>query len=55
MTTSSATRYALLLRGVNVGAVHLGMTDPPTVPTDAGSAEVRTVSANDNVLLGSAG
>jgi len=45
------TRYAALLRGVNVGGVNLKMADVATALADAGLAEVRTILATGNVTL----
>ena len=47
------TRYALFLRGVNVGGVNLKMAEVATTLTAAGFSEVRTLLASGNVLLGS--
>lgn len=48
------TRYALFLRGVNVGGINLKMADVAAALTGAGFAEVRTLLASGNVLLESA-
>ena len=45
------TKYAVFLRGVNVGGVNLKMADVVTALTDAGFAAVRTILASGNVLL----
>lgn len=45
------TRYALFLRGVNVGGVNLKMADVSAALTGAGFSEVRTLLASGNVLL----
>lgn len=45
------TRYAVFLRGVNVGGVNLKMADVATVLTDAGFDAVKTILASGNVLL----
>ena len=45
------TKYAVLLRGVNVGGVNLKMAEVATALTDAGFAAVRTILASGNVLL----
>lgn len=45
------TRYAALLRGVNVGGVNLKMADVARAFTDAGFTDVTTVLASGNVLL----
>lgn len=45
------TRYAVFLRGVNVGGVNLKMADVAAALTDAGFGAVRTVLATGNVLL----
>ena len=45
------TRYAALLRGVNVGGVNLKMADVASVLTDAGFTDVKTILASGNVLL----
>ena len=45
------TRYAALLRGVNVGGVNLKMADVARVLTDAGFTDVKTILASGNVLL----
>jgi uncharacterized protein (DUF1697 family) len=45
------TRYAVFLRGVNVGGINLKMADVATTLTDAGFSAVRTVLASGNVLL----
>ncbi|OBG39645.1 DUF1697 domain-containing protein [Mycolicibacter heraklionensis] len=47
------TRYALFLRGVNVGGVNLKMAEVAATLTAAGFAEVRTLLASGNVLLDS--
>jgi uncharacterized protein (DUF1697 family) len=49
------TRYALFLRGVNVGGINLKMADVATALTDAGFTAVRTVLATGNVLVESSG
>ncbi|OSC40053.1 DUF1697 domain-containing protein [Mycobacterium decipiens] len=48
------TKYAVFLRGVNVGGVSLKMAEVATALTDAGFANVRTILASGNVLLESA-
>lgn len=45
------TRYALFLRGVNVGGINLKMVEVASALTDAGFAQVRTILATGNVLL----
>ncbi|QZA08881.1 DUF1697 domain-containing protein [Mycolicibacter heraklionensis] len=45
------TRYALFLRGVNVGGVNLKMAEVAATLTAAGFTEVRTLLASGNVLL----
>jgi uncharacterized protein (DUF1697 family) len=45
------TRYAALLRGVNVGGVNIKMADVATAFTDAGFTDVKTILASGNVLL----
>jgi uncharacterized protein (DUF1697 family) len=45
------TRYAALLRGVNVGGVNIKMADVATAFTDAGFSDVKTILASGNVLL----
>lgn len=45
------TTYAVFLRGVNVGGVHLKMAEVATALTDAGFGAVRTILATGNVLL----
>ncbi|CDO90128.1 pyridoxamine 5-phosphate oxidase [Mycobacterium triplex] len=45
------TKYAVFLRGVNVGGVNLKMADVAAALTDAGFGAVRTVLATGNVLL----
>lgn len=45
------TRYALFLRGVNVGGVTLKMADVRTALTEAGFERVTTVLASGNVLV----
>jgi uncharacterized protein (DUF1697 family) len=45
------TRYAALLRGVNVGGVNLKMADVAKAFTDAGFSDVKTILASGNVLL----
>lgn len=45
------TRYALFLRGVNVGGVNLKMGDVATALRDAGFAQVRTVLASGNAVV----
>ena len=48
------TRFAALLRGVNVGGVNLKMADVARTLTDAGFTDVKTILASGNVLLTSA-
>ena len=45
------TRYAALLRGVNVGGVNLKMAEVAKSFTEAGFTEVKTILASGNVLL----
>jgi uncharacterized protein (DUF1697 family) len=45
------TKYAVFLRGVNVGGVNLKMAEVAAALTDAGFAAVRTILASGNVLL----
>jgi uncharacterized protein (DUF1697 family) len=45
------TRYAALLRGVNVGGVNVKMADVATAFTEAGFTDVKTILASGNVLL----
>jgi uncharacterized protein (DUF1697 family) len=45
------TKYAVFLRGVNVGGVNLKMAEVATALTDAGFSAVRTILASGNVLL----
>ncbi len=45
------TKYAVFLRGVNVGGVNLKMAEVATALTDAGFTAVRTILASGNVLL----
>lgn len=45
------TRYAALLRGVNVGGVNLKMAAVAEAFTDAGFTDVMTILASGNVLL----
>ncbi|MCV7411662.1 pyridoxamine 5-phosphate oxidase [Mycobacterium florentinum] len=45
------TKYAVFLRGVNVGGVNLKMAEVATALTDAGFSAVRTILATGNVLL----
>ncbi|WP_022883470.1 DUF1697 domain-containing protein [Glaciibacter superstes] len=47
------TRYAALLRGVNVGGINLKMADVKTVFENAGLENVKTVLASGNVLFDS--
>ncbi|WP_409436786.1 DUF1697 domain-containing protein [Mycobacterium sp. SMC-14] len=47
------TRYALFLRGVNVGGVNLKMAEVAATLTAAGFSEVRTLLASGNALLDS--
>ncbi len=47
------TTYAAFLRGVNVGGVNLKMAEVATALANAGFANVRTILASGNVLLGS--
>jgi uncharacterized protein (DUF1697 family) len=47
------TRYAALLRGVNVGGINLKMTDVAAVFTTIGLDNVKTVLASGNVLFDS--
>jgi uncharacterized protein (DUF1697 family) len=48
------TRFAALLRGVNVGGINLKMTDVAAVFTELGLENVKTVLASGNVLFDSA-
>lgn len=43
-------RYALFLRGVNVGGIRIAMADVAATLTDAGFTAVRTVLASGNVV-----
>ena len=45
------TKYAVFLRGVNVGGVNLKMAEVSAALTDAGFTAVRTILASGNVLL----
>ncbi len=45
------TRYAVFLRGVNVGGVNLKMTEVAAALCDAGFSAVRTVLASGNMVL----
>jgi uncharacterized protein (DUF1697 family) len=45
------TRYAMFLRGVNVGGVNLKMAEVAAALTEAGFTAVRTVLASGNVTL----
>ncbi|WAC92809.1 DUF1697 domain-containing protein [Mycobacterium sp. Aquia_213] len=45
------TKYAVFLRGVNVGGVNLKMAEVSAALTDAGFTAVRTILATGNVLL----
>ncbi len=47
------TRYALFLRGVNVGGVNLKMAEVAAALTEAGFGAVRTLLASGNVLVDS--
>jgi uncharacterized protein (DUF1697 family) len=47
------TRYAALLRGVNVGGVNLKMAEVAAAFTEAGFTEVKTILASGNVLFDS--
>ena len=47
------TRYAALLRGVNVGGVNLKMAEVAHALADAGFTNVKTILASGNVLLDS--
>ncbi|MCV7280307.1 DUF1697 domain-containing protein [Mycolicibacterium flavescens] len=47
------TRYAVLLRGVNVGGVNLKMAEVASTFESAGFTGVRTILASGNVLLDS--
>jgi uncharacterized protein (DUF1697 family) len=47
------TRYAALLRGVNVGGVNLKMADVAATFSDAGFGNVKTILASGNVLFDS--
>jgi uncharacterized protein (DUF1697 family) len=47
------TRYAALLRGVNVGGVNLKMAEVAAAFTDAGFGGVKTILASGNVLFDS--
>lgn len=53
VTIAQMARYAVFLRGVNVGGVNMKMADVAAALTGAGFAEVRTVLASGNVLLDS--
>src|SRR5689334_16427823 len=46
-------RYAVLLRGVNVGGVNLKMAEVAKALTEAGFDKVKTILASGNVLLDS--
>ena len=48
------TRYAVFLRGVNVGGVNLKMADVATTFRQAGFDDVKTLLASGNVVLSSA-
>ncbi|GBG39495.1 DUF1697 domain-containing protein [Mycobacterium montefiorense] len=45
------TKYALFLRGVNVGGINLKMAEVAAALTDAGFTAVRTILASGNVAL----
>ncbi|OBK50474.1 DUF1697 domain-containing protein [Mycobacterium kubicae] len=45
------TKYAVFLRGVNVGGVNLKMAEVAAALTDAGFTAVRTILATGNVVL----
>ena len=45
------TKYAVFLRGVNVGGVNLKMADVAAAMSDAGFGNVKTILASGNVLL----
>ncbi len=45
------TRYAVLLRGINVGGIRMKMADLADAITALGYTDVRTVLASGNVLL----
>lgn len=47
------TRYAALLRGVNVGGVNLKMAEVTAAFTEAGFTDVKTILASGNVLFDS--
>ncbi len=47
------TRYAVFLRGVNVGGVNLKMAEVADALTEAGFTAVKTILASGNVLLDS--
>jgi uncharacterized protein (DUF1697 family) len=47
------TRYAALLRGVNVGGVNLKMAEVAAAFSDAGFTNVKTILASGNVLFDS--
>ncbi|WP_285033384.1 DUF1697 domain-containing protein [Mycolicibacterium sp. lyk4-40-TYG-92] len=47
------TRYAVFLRGVNVGGVNLKMADVAAAFRDAGFDEVKTLLASGNIVLSS--
>jgi uncharacterized protein (DUF1697 family) len=47
------TRYAALLRGVNVGGVNLKMAEVAAAFTEAGFTSVKTILASGNVLFDS--
>lgn len=47
------TRYAMFLRGVNVGGVNLKMADVAKALSEAGFSDVKTILASGNVLLDS--
>src|SRR6201992_1607662 len=50
-TIALMTRYAALLRGVNVGGVNLKMADVADALADAGFTNVRTLLASGNIVL----
>lgn len=51
MPGSTGRRWAVLLRGVNIGGVRFRMADLAAALADAGFADVRTVLASGNVVL----
>ena len=51
MSAAPASRYAILLRGVNVGGITVKMTELRAVLEDLGLDDVRTLLATGNAVV----